>query len=108
MIPGFVRGRPVHLVSLLNRMRSWSAAGVVVILNVSPVLPEETTGTVCSESAVSVLPDVVGGGGGEVEEVPLSLGVVGREWECSGLDDETPVDDWPLPIVGAAGGEKKK
>ena len=57
MTPGFVRGL-VRFMSLLNFIPSWSAAGVVVILNVSLVLPEDTTGTV----SASLVSDWVGGG----------------------------------------------
>lgn len=57
MWPGLVRV-PVCCVSLLNLMVEWSAAGVMVHLYVSLVLPADTTGTECSESG-SILPDLV-------------------------------------------------
>ena len=81
MTPGFVRG-PVRFVSLLNLMPSWSAAGVVVILNVSLVLPEDTTGTVCFDSSSSVVPDLVlaGGVGGGVVDGPLGGVEVAGGW----------------------------
>ena len=95
-MPGLVR-IPVRLVSVQTLMVSWSA-GLVVSLNVSPVFPVQTIGTLCCGSPLA-LSDLVPFG--EVWE----LSVVACVWQGFVLAVATAgFVLGPLLVVVTAGG----